>query len=93
MDKAVLELMGFKKKGDKNGYWYELVFNEHRFITNDNHYNENKDVWHVGYENLNNDDDIDWLNMQVNHHQKFNDFFAIVTDHQLSLNGIHKKIY
>lgn len=49
MTSAELAQRGFKRKNWHGDYWFELKVGKHKFMTNDNLYNGNKDAWHVGY--------------------------------------------
>ncbi|MES2382493.1 MAG: hypothetical protein V4538_15705 [Bacteroidota bacterium] len=92
MKESELIFMGFKKYVLDDYYWYELLFENHRFISNDNSFNEGKDEWHLAYENTSQIDDIIWLDNKINTSKKFMDFFTIVTDKLFSINGKHTLI-
>lgn len=86
--KTFLLGLSFKKKGNiKHGYWFELKVGRHRFLTNDNSFNKNKDKWVIGYENTSTTKgdftDVIWLENCINTPDRFHKFFEMVTNKSL----------
>ncbi len=94
MKEDELKFLGFTKKENKHeGWWYELKFKEHLFISCDDGFAKgNNNSWIIGYQNLKEDLDIYWFGSKVNQGVKFMSLFEILTDRLFSLNGVHKKV-
>lgn len=92
MKQEELKFLGFKRKGDKNGFWYEVNFKNHRFITNDDSNYKYEKKWYVGYENKKSEEEIYWFQTNIDSMRKFVKLFEGITDYFYSMNGVHKKI-
>jgi len=71
--------LGFKRKGAKKDYWFELNIGRNCFITNDNSYNNGKDEWHIGYTLKNVYMDTFWFNSGLIDKQQFLVIYHVLT--------------
>lgn len=88
MTRKELIQLGFKMKGTRiEGYWYELKFKEHSFITCDNLFNKGKDKWNIGYLNTKNKEyeDYFWFNNKLLIAGSFTAIFFVLTGKEFEL--------
>jgi len=89
---SLLKFLNFKMKGDKRGgYWFELKHGDHLFITCDDLFNEGKDEWIIGYQNIKLDEEPYWFNNEIKTPTQFTRLFEAITNCMFSINGVHKE--
>lgn len=92
MTEQALQLNGFKKKKSGSEYWFELNIRNHKFVTNDNLYNNNKDKWHIGYQNTKEMEELFWFNCKLIFDVEFKTMFRILTGIEFKLAHQRKLI-
>jgi len=91
MTKQDLLNFGFEIIQEDQYYWFELKYKNHRFISNDNAFNDGKDEWHLGYEDINIYEDTFWFNGNLNEKGMFPIIFNLLTGKEFKLANQRKK--